>query len=647
MARVRFHLLLLTGITALVLFLNLGVARLWDRDEPRNAGCALEMMQRGDLVVPMFNDELRFQKPALLYWLIISAYQMFGVSEFAARFWSAVLALGSVLMTYCLGRHLLGARAGFFGGLALGTSMMFVVAGRAATPDSLLIFCSTGALLVYVLGTFRAREAPDAPLETRQTDIWFPHQYRYVLGMYALMGLGVLAKGPVGFVLPCAIIGMFLLIVRRQAARTHGQPTASILSFESMKVIWQTIHPWHFLQTVWSMRPITLAVTVLTIAAPWYVAVGLATNGDWPRIFFLSENLGRATTAFESHSGGLWYYPMTIVAGFFPASIFLIPVAIDLVRRFREDGVNATGHLFLVCWVGVQVGIFSVASTKLPSYITPCYPALALLVGGWLSGLGSLPTIRSTTESRRSQNWIATNWPALALGLSGAGISVAMFAIGRIYLNGTFALGVGGLIPIAGGVAMWLYRQQPQAFANAYLVAAVGFSLFVFGIGTVVVDSNRESLRLLEYVAQHDAPRMATFGCLESSWVFYGRRPVFELSPAGTGRPRWSDDRDEFWARKDWPSPSEFAGAYEDGLILTTQDRVNELLSQLPEGYTTLDTAPFFLKDEQLVLVGRAAPSMPTMGDPSSAGVTTATDSSNNVRTSQAAGQGDKSAERR
>ena len=103
MKQTSLHILLLTAVSVVIFFTSLGGVRLWDRDEPRNAGCAIEMMQRGDMVVPIFNSELRYQKPAMLYWLMISAYQVFGVSEFAARFWSAVLGTGSVVLTYlCL-----------------------------------------------------------------------------------------------------------------------------------------------------------------------------------------------------------------------------------------------------------------------------------------------------------------------------------------------------------------------------------------------------------------------------------------------------------------------------------------------------------------------------------------------------------------
>ena len=194
---------------------NLGGPRLWDRDETRNGECAREMLVNSDWVVPTFNGELRTHKPVLLYWCIMTSYLACGVTEFAARFPSALCAIGSVICTYRMGRRLFGPQAGIWAAIALATSLMFVVAGRAATPDSLLIFCTTLALMIYVCGTFRPRfeTTPlDAPPDPIIAGHYFPQHFPTVLTLYAAMGLGVLAKGPVGLILPTAVIGMFLLI---------------------------------------------------------------------------------------------------------------------------------------------------------------------------------------------------------------------------------------------------------------------------------------------------------------------------------------------------------------------------------------------------------------------------------------------------
>src|SRR5262245_55056411 len=156
---------IVAAVAALVMLTNLGGPRLWDRDEPRNAGCAREMLEHHDWVVPQFNGELRTHKPVLLYWCIMAAYLGLGVNEFAARLPSALCAIGSALCVYRIGRRLFGPQAGVWAGVALATSLMFVVAGRAATPDSLLIFCTSLALMIYVCGTFRPR-FETTPLDT-------------------------------------------------------------------------------------------------------------------------------------------------------------------------------------------------------------------------------------------------------------------------------------------------------------------------------------------------------------------------------------------------------------------------------------------------------------------------------------------------
>jgi 4-amino-4-deoxy-L-arabinose transferase-like glycosyltransferase len=99
-------LTLVLGIAAAVLFANLGGTRLWDRDEPRNAGCARDMLHRGDWIVPTFNGELRAHKPVLLYWCIMAAYRTLGVSEFAARLPSATAALVTMICTSMIDRWL-------------------------------------------------------------------------------------------------------------------------------------------------------------------------------------------------------------------------------------------------------------------------------------------------------------------------------------------------------------------------------------------------------------------------------------------------------------------------------------------------------------------------------------------------------------
>src|SRR5689334_6696218 len=143
-------LIALAGVA--IFFAGLGASRLWDEDEAEYARCAREMMARGDWVVPTFNGEAWLEKPVLVYWLMIGSFKAFGPTEFAARFPSALLALGTSLLTYQLGRRLFRPQVGLWAALILSSSLMFVVIARAATLDSALIFCTTASLLAYVVG---------------------------------------------------------------------------------------------------------------------------------------------------------------------------------------------------------------------------------------------------------------------------------------------------------------------------------------------------------------------------------------------------------------------------------------------------------------------------------------------------------------
>ena len=213
---------------------GLGGPRLWDDDETKNARCAQEMLVRGDWVVPTFNFRLRPDKPALFYWLAMVSYQLLGTTEFAARFPSALLAVGTSLATYHLGRRLFRPEVGLWAGLAMATNLMFAMVGRAATPDSTLIFCTTMALLAFVVGGTwargerRAGQGAEERERSRFREIVPRAWWSFVL-MCAAMGLAVLAKGPVGVVLPVAAIGGFVLFEgsRMRWRAVHRRPRLS------------------------------------------------------------------------------------------------------------------------------------------------------------------------------------------------------------------------------------------------------------------------------------------------------------------------------------------------------------------------------------------------------------------------------------
>jgi 4-amino-4-deoxy-L-arabinose transferase-like glycosyltransferase len=218
--------------------------------------------------------------------------------------------------------------------------------------------------------------------------------------IYGSFACGVLAKGPIALLLPTAVLGTYLLMAHRQTDSLRN------------KNVLQRIRRWpgYFVWTCWRMRPLTAMAMLLVIAVPWYLWVGFRTDGKFLWDFFIEHNLHRAQRPMEGHDGPIFYYLIAALPGFFPWSVFLVPTIGNTVFVLRRRQSVAPAVTFCCAWIVVWITAFSLASTKLPSYITPCYPAMALLTGFFLDRW-----VAGRVE-------VAPVWPRLAiatLGLAG------------------------------------------------------------------------------------------------------------------------------------------------------------------------------------------------------------------------------------
>ncbi|MCA9152633.1 MAG: glycosyltransferase family 39 protein, partial [Planctomycetales bacterium] len=537
---------------------------------------AWEMFERGDWVVPTFNGELRTHKPILLYWVMMSAYHVGGVNEWTARAGSALLSVGTVLLTYGVGRRILPGNGGMWAAVVLSTTLMFNVAAHAATPDACLIFCCTAALFSLVYGSNLRCDADDATATTESNWSTWPGRVHpgWALVAFVAMGLAVLAKGPVGFVLPLAVWGVFTWWTAPHKESADAT-SASLLAQLANK-----LHPHRIAQSLLVIRPITAVIVVLVIAAPWYYLVGQRTDGVWLREFFLEHNVGRAMRAMEGHRGNpLLYYPIAMLVGFFPWSVFAVPLAIWTWRR-RDANRLPHSHVFLLCWIGVIVTAFSFASTKLPSYVTPTYPAIALLCGDLLA----------TWETRRQS--LAAAWPqraALTLALIGCIIIIGLPVAAHFVLPGEAWLGIIGLIPAIGGTLMWKHLRA-ERFDAGFRVAggtAILLSLAIWGLVVPQVSRHQEISKLLERTRheQSDSP-IASLGVHEPSWIFYAGRTIPLLDPTETQV-----------AAEILNQPG--------GQLIVSRSMYEQSLQQLPVDVSVRKAVPYFLKDEQLLLLER------------------------------------------
>jgi 4-amino-4-deoxy-L-arabinose transferase-like glycosyltransferase len=340
------------------------------------------------------------------------------------------------------------------------------------------------------------------------------------------MGLAVLTKGPVGFLLPCAAIGLYLLVMsdRQPLSEDFGwkRPLQS-----ARELAWQTVclfAPRKFWNAFVSMKPWILIATVCAVALPWYVAVSLKTDGAWLSGFLGQHNLGRFTSAMEGHRGPIFYYVPVILVGFFPWSVVLPACLLESWRCSRSQEPDHRGVTFLLGWTAVYVVFFSLAQTKLPNYVLPCYPAMALLtaraVVRWSEGTIQVP------------NWV----PRLGLGsliAVGGILAIALPVFSHYFLPGYAALGIIGILPLfAGGLAWWWTRQEQRQRALQTLgVGAVGLMLAVFA-GTVPWISRAQESPLIGRAAAgmtRGNGQIATYRYFAPNLPFYAKQRVERL----------------------------------------------------------------------------------------------------------------------
>jgi 4-amino-4-deoxy-L-arabinose transferase-like glycosyltransferase len=228
--------------------------------------------------------------------------------------------------TALLGARLYGSAAGLHAGFVTGTSLLPFAYGRAASMDMLL-----AATVTLAIGLAGLRVTGVAGRLA-------------VVAAAAAAGLATLAKGPLGLLLPVLVLGGYLLATRE----------------------------WRWLRE--ALSPLALAAFA-AVAAPWYVAILRDQGRHFLDVFILNHNVERFTSTVHNHPGPSWYYLPILLAGLFPWSGLVVPALLRLApRASRAD-------LFVLLWLALPLAFFSLAGSKLPGYILPCVPPLALLVG--------------------------------------------------------------------------------------------------------------------------------------------------------------------------------------------------------------------------------------------------------------------------
>jgi 4-amino-4-deoxy-L-arabinose transferase-like glycosyltransferase len=339
------------GLLLTLYYAGLGAVPYFQPDEGRYTEIPREMLASGDFVLPHLDGVLYFEKPPLYYWLNAAALSVFGISEFASRFWSATLGLLGLLPLYLLGKRAGSTRAGLLAAAILGTSPLYLALAHLTIIDMALSVFFTLTLACFYLASVESRP-----------------QVRRALfyGMFAAAALTVLSKGLIGIVLPGGIVFTYLLLGRR---------------WDVLKRV-----PWF-----------TGVPLFLLIAAPWHVLAAMR-NPDFLWFYFVREHFLRYLTTVHDRVEPWWFFLPIVLWALLPFTA-LLPAS--LWERARPSVIRtwafkeASPELFCWLWAAVTILFFSLSHSKLIPYILPALPPLAVLAALQLDRLleGGRPAV--------------------------------------------------------------------------------------------------------------------------------------------------------------------------------------------------------------------------------------------------------------
>jgi 4-amino-4-deoxy-L-arabinose transferase-like glycosyltransferase len=325
-----------------------------DRDEARFAQATKQMLESGQYVDIRFQDEVRYKKPVGIYWLQAAAVktgEALGVPQARTTIWlyrlpSLIGAIGAVLLTYWTALAFVARRTSVLAALMMASSILLGVEARLAKTDAMLLLTCLAAMGAMARIYLTSRRTPETDPGWRLPAIF-----------WTAVAAGVLLKGP--------LILLFAGL------------TAVTLSIADRSGRW-----------VWRLRPFVGFAWVLLLTLPWFIAIIAKSGGA-----FLTESVGddmlsKVFGGQESHGAPPGLYFILFWVTFWPGSVLAGAAAPRIWRARHEPGAR-----FLLAWTLPAWLVFEAVITKLPHYVLPLYPAIAILIAGILEG-GGLATNR-------------------------------------------------------------------------------------------------------------------------------------------------------------------------------------------------------------------------------------------------------------
>jgi 4-amino-4-deoxy-L-arabinose transferase-like glycosyltransferase len=449
---------------------------LWDRDEPRYAETAKQMLRRGDYIVPYFNDQFRFQKPVMTYWLVAASYAVFGENDFAARAVSGLCLAAVALLIARLGDRMFGPPAGMLAAGMFCITPMAMILGKLVLPDGPQLLAATACMTAM----YRCwRRHPDAE----------PASSVWPLVFWIGLSCSILIKGPI-------VLGMITLALLTLWLLAGVRPSEFHLEWK-----WGTF----------------LAVL---ITAPWLIAVYSAVGPA-----FFTESVGnqivrRLGESFDQRFLPPGYYAVTAILCLAPWTGFVLLALVRRRHRYRERSAEA----FLLAWTIGPMILLELFRSKQPHYFAPAYPAMMLLAASMLA-----PLVRGEYLWRRDFLGRSAGWWPIVLGI-GMAFALAKFASSLDAHGKSWAFMAAAALVLSTAVAFWLLERRRLNESLAWQAVGSGAALLILATGVLpAMDRDRVAKPLAKLLAAEPQQHRLVYGCIEPSFVYYGDRPILDL----------------------------------------------------------------------------------------------------------------------
>lgn len=457
----------------LVWFAGLGIRPLGEPDEGRYAEVAREMFATGNWVTPKLDGFNFFDKPVLHYWATSFFYTLFGVHEWTARLWVALTGLLAIVASGWAAGRLYDRRTGWITAAVLGSTLLFFAGARISTMDMSVAAFLFVAIALFMVSQFDPRAEP----------------YRVHLNLlgWACLALAVLSKGLIGLVLPALALLVFMCWER----------STDVLRRMTMG---------------WGL------VVVVAISAPWFVEI-CRRHPDFFDYFFIREHFGRFLTGADDRRQSVWFFIGVVLLGLFPWVVFL-PFGPAGWRKLCAAG---RPERFLVCWIVVVLVFFSASHSKLPFYILPIFPGLAILIAR-----------RVSTLANRELAWRFLSIAVIAVILAAA---AWLSPVGTRHLSQYtdlhpvliwFARELGALagVGMLGFVVLVCWRQRQVALVMLGLGALCVWQLLFANIGGVASKLSAKPVAQLMLPQMRDGTEVFTVRAYLRGLPFYLQRLV-------------------------------------------------------------------------------------------------------------------------